>query len=251
MVPAPHGAGVSDGGGGGTCGTLPRSLRVTDKQTQSQVEMILGSWAMELLAKERKNTHPLPWLWAKPLRTSALAGATHAASPSQALHGAGVSDALQAACSQAGALTRATKYAGMGGRGQLGNGDVLDHSTPVLVSGSHSFTRISVGQLHTCGIDGAGAAWCWGERRRGCKAAQRCGTKGTQHVLLSFPCAGSNLYYQLGNEAYSWEGTPVRVLFNGMYNLTHISAGQAHTCAIHGGGPDRAIPTGTAVCWGE
>lgn len=54
-------------------------------------------------------------------------------------------------------------YAGYNQHGQLGSGLYSSAITPVRVFGAHTFTRISAGYLHTCGIDVVGAAWCWGE----------------------------------------------------------------------------------------
>jgi alpha-tubulin suppressor-like RCC1 family protein len=32
----------------------------------------------------------------------------------------------------------------------------------VAVLGEHTFTNLATGQSHTCGVDNAGTAWCWG-----------------------------------------------------------------------------------------
>lgn len=47
--------------------------------------------------------------------------------------------------------------------GQLGTGDATDSSsTPHLVAGGLSFTTISAGAQHSCGLTSTGAAYCWG-----------------------------------------------------------------------------------------
>lgn len=64
---------------------------------------------------------------------------------------------------------------GTGNEGQLGNG-MHDHmtgkygsSTPVAVSGGHYFSTVCTGFAHSCAVDHAGNAWCWGELgRAGC-----------------------------------------------------------------------------------
>ena len=53
--------------------------------------------------------------------------------------------------------------AGAGMYGQLGNNATLQQTTPVAVSGSHTFTQLSAGSEHTCGLLGNGSALCWGE----------------------------------------------------------------------------------------
>ena len=51
--------------------------------------------------------------------------------------------------------------------GQLGNGSTAENSNvPVAVSGSHTFTQITLGDRHTCALDGTGTAWCWGKGYR-------------------------------------------------------------------------------------
>src|SRR5450759_2505295 len=47
--------------------------------------------------------------------------------------------------------------------GNLGDNTTTDRSTPVVVQqGGVSFTSITAGGYHTCGLTSAGAAYCWG-----------------------------------------------------------------------------------------
>jgi alpha-tubulin suppressor-like RCC1 family protein len=47
--------------------------------------------------------------------------------------------------------------------GALGDGpDNSSGSSPVPVSGGHTFKALSAGLVHTCGITDAGEAYCWG-----------------------------------------------------------------------------------------
>lgn len=58
---------------------------------------------------------------------------------------------------------------GNGANGELGAGSGVSQSSfPVAVAGGLSFTRLTAGVDHTCGISAsAGAVYCWGSRSRG------------------------------------------------------------------------------------
>jgi alpha-tubulin suppressor-like RCC1 family protein len=47
--------------------------------------------------------------------------------------------------------------------GQLGDGTVKDRQRPVRVSGRKTFVLLSAGYSHTCGLNAAGTAFCWGK----------------------------------------------------------------------------------------
>ena len=100
--------------------------------------------------------------------------------------------------------------------GQVGDGNASQSSklAPVAVAGSHTFTSISAGAEHTCGIDTAGAAWCW----------------------------GWDEYGQLGdgNDYKPSAYDPMAVL--GGHSFSTLAPGQYHTCGV-----DTA---GKGWCWG-
>jgi alpha-tubulin suppressor-like RCC1 family protein len=55
---------------------------------------------------------------------------------------------------------------GVGSDGQLGNGAMMDATSPVQV-GSASWLAVSAGDNHTCGIQTDHTLWCWGDNSEG------------------------------------------------------------------------------------
>jgi alpha-tubulin suppressor-like RCC1 family protein len=108
--------------------------------------------------------------------------------------------------------------------GELGDGGTADHSSvPVAVDAGgalagKTLTQITAADSHTCALDSAGAAYCWGD----------------------------NTFGELGDGSTTNSGVPVAVDAGGLpagQRLAQIAAaGQFHTCAV-----DRA---GAAFCWG-
>lgn len=103
---------------------------------------------------------------------------------------------------------------GSNSAGQLGlGGDVRRVSRPVLVRGGRSYVEVDAGEAHTCALDTAGGAWCWGLNDRG----------------------------QLGDGTTQNRSHPVRADVGDRF--VRLSAGGGHTCAV-----DAA---GRALCWGD
>jgi len=124
--------------------------------------------------------------------------------------------AISAGGSHSCALTAAGEVMcwGWNAYGQLGNGTVEGSAWPVLVSGLAGTTSaISAGSAHTCALDAAGGARCWGYNHSG----------------------------QLGDGTTTDRSTPTGVLGLGD-GVAAISAGQTHTCA--------RTSAGGAKCWG-
>jgi len=102
--------------------------------------------------------------------------------------------------------------------GQIGIEPIITGKTfptPARVLGDHAFVQIAVGAYHTCAIDDAGAAWCWGADDSGQSG------QGEPH--------GANL------------AAPARVA--GGIRFASISAGLEATCGLAVGGQ--------AYCWGR
>jgi alpha-tubulin suppressor-like RCC1 family protein len=98
--------------------------------------------------------------------------------------------------------------------GQLGDGTKTDRDQPVPVSGAGtSIVQMEAGTYHTCAVTGSGRAWCWGESQSG----------------------------RLGTGLHGDQLEPARVRHLGT-NVSQISAGLAHTCAV--------LESGDVKCWG-
>lgn len=102
---------------------------------------------------------------------------------------------------------------GLDSQGQLGNGSTNSQQAPGLIVGSTaSFTAVSAGAAHACGLTSTKALYCWGANSQG----------------------------QLGNGTTTTSSGPVAVA--GGYNWVAVSTGDYHTCGVTVGG--------AAVCWG-
>ncbi len=102
---------------------------------------------------------------------------------------------------------------GTGRNGQRGDGSItLTVRTPRAVFGNHLFTKLSGGDLHTCGITTTNQAWCWGWNADG----------------------------QVGDGTLIDSKTPHLVL--GGFAFNQVSAGSTHTCA--------RTTAGVGYCWG-
>jgi alpha-tubulin suppressor-like RCC1 family protein len=142
-------------------------------------------------------------------------------------------------------------------------------------------TQISAGQLHTCAVLTDGTARCWGNNTNGrlgdgtttnrSYPVQVLASGTTQGVNLlsqvteisafvghtcatltdsTARCWGLNSFGQLGDGTTTSHNNPVQVLTSGstqgvnlLSQVTQISAGQLHTCAV--------LTDGTARCWGN
>jgi alpha-tubulin suppressor-like RCC1 family protein len=170
---------------------------------------------------------------------------------------------------------------GSNGNGQLGAGMGGAYSAaPVPVAGGATFTAVSAGNAHTCGVTTGGAGFCWGDNSGGQLGAGLTGGQSTVPAAvvggLSFTtivagytqtcgiavggaafCWGDNGTGQLGTG--SSVGSPSPVLVAGGLAFTSLTAGGdlvfsgssyygsyssvvGHTCGV---------TTGGLYCWGD
>lgn len=112
--------------------------------------------------------------------------------------------------------------------GELGDGRTINSSTPIPViidqagGGPATFTSLSAGFRHTCGVASDGTSYCWGDN-----------TSGEIGTATSESCPG----------AAQCSSIPVAVAAPSGVRFTAVSAGADHTCAITSGG--------SAYCWGS
>jgi alpha-tubulin suppressor-like RCC1 family protein len=168
---------------------------------------------------------------------------------------------------------------GANGNGQLGNGSTINSSVPVPVYtggvlSAKTLTQITAGSAHTCALDAAGAAYCWGANGNG-----QLGNSGTTQSLVPvavttsgvlsgktltqisadengmYTCAldaagaaycwGAASFGQLGNGSVVNSSVPVAVTTSGVLSgktLTQVSLGTNFGCALDS--------SGAAYCWG-
>ena len=105
--------------------------------------------------------------------------------------------------------------------GQLGDGTSrTDRLVPVAVSGGRTYTALTTGGNHTCGLATGGTAYCWGKNGYGQLGD---GTSGVD-----------------ANDTSADRLVPVAV--SGGRTYTALAAGFEHTCGL--------ATDGTAYCWG-
>ncbi|CAB4744775.1 MAG: hypothetical protein F2694_06645 [Actinobacteria bacterium] len=95
--------------------------------------------------------------------------------------------------------------------GQLGDGTLINKSTPVDVTGLTDAVQIAAGASHSCALLADGTTKCWGH----------------------------NLFGELGNGTTTASLLPVAV--TGLVGAVQIAAGRYHSCAL--------LADGTAKCW--
>lgn len=144
--------------------------------------------------------------------------------------------------------------------GEYGTGDIVADEAPSRSSLVTSASRIIVGSRHTCALRDDGSVQCWGNGSRGTLGNATLPSEQSTPVTValsrpavaigghfnhacailddnSVECWGTNSAGQHGNGTRSIADHPVDVATN----VTAVSAGDDHTCAIAGG---------QLSCWG-
>lgn len=158
---------------------------------------------------------------------------------------------------------------GANGDGQLGNGLTSNYLAPTAVSGTATYTTLSLGDIHACAIVAGtkGTARCWGRGANGQIGDGTANPSNIPKALLEGPTAavptprfrtiesGATFSCGLGLEAgstdaalYCWGKTwfepqtnfPVPAVTS--LRFIAITAGAQHTCGI--------TAANTAYCWG-
>ncbi len=155
---------------------------------------------------------------------------------------------------------------GTNGAGQLGrDSTVTETDLPLAVSGGLVFESLSVGTNHTCGITGAGAAYCWGINDQGQLGAPTENVSYSEVPVavsssLTFSavasgerhscgldsegaafCWGWNWWGQLGNDSITHSSVPLRI--PGGFRFASLTSGAHHACGV--------TEEGRAYCWGR
>ena len=162
-------------------------------------------------------------------------------------------------------LTGAVQCWGDNGNGRLGDGTLVNKSSPTNVSGLTSgVSAISAANYHTCALLSTGAVKCWGSENNGTLGNAGGGNapggaitgfsadvialaSGIRHTcaLLStggVQCWGVNEEGQLGNGTIT-SGSSNPVTVSGISTAVAISGGNTTSCAL--------LSSGEVKCWGR
>ncbi|MFZ4404359.1 MAG: hypothetical protein ACOYOK_09690 [Pseudobdellovibrionaceae bacterium] len=148
-------------------------------------------------------------------------------------------------------------------KGQLGLNSTTNSTLPTTINDSSTYTEISAGLNHTCGITAGGVLKCWGDNTYGqlgdTSTTQRespaVANSGTSYSKVAagayhtcgitaggvLKCWGRNTYGQLGDASTS-NSSSALIIDTGV-SYQSITAGANHTCGITAGG--------TSKCWGR
>jgi alpha-tubulin suppressor-like RCC1 family protein len=156
--------------------------------------------------------------------------------------------------------------------GQLGNttnnGTNSPNPTPTLVAGLSDVTQITAGNADTCALLTNQTVTCWGLNDFGelgnttnyltlnpnPKPTVVAGVSGVAQITGTFDhtcalltsgtvtCWGENSYGELGTTTNIGDDNPTPTVVAGLSDVTEITAGFLHTCAL--------LTNGTVTCWG-
>lgn len=105
---------------------------------------------------------------------------------------------------------------GLNSNGQVGDGGTTNRSVPSALTAQTGIVQVALGGFHSCALVTDGTVWCW----------------------------GADNFGQLGDGIEDNPDTPhtTPVQISGLTDVTAISAGGGHTCALKS--------DGTVWCWG-
>lgn len=124
---------------------------------------------------------------------------------------------------------------------------------PTPVPGGDGFKAVESGLLHTCALDGDGAAWCWGSNENGVLGVP--GIESSSDPVpvdtdLRFVELAANYEATCGRGAdgqlFCWGmyGDETPVPFGGDLRFEQISGTSTHMCGVEAG-------SGRVWCWGD
>lgn len=149
--------------------------------------------------------------------------------------------------------------------GQLGDGTLASHATPVAVTSLVAdVAQLALGWTHTCALTSSGAVKCWGGNDRGQLGDGTTSPRATAGDVVGLSegvvaisanakstcaltaagevrCWGDNAYGQLGNGTTQDRHVPVAV--PGIGEVQSITVGMNHGCAL--------AVDGDVHCWGD
>ena len=141
--------------------------------------------------------------------------------------------------------------------GQLGDGSFgATRNVPQPVSGGFTFTRITSGTSHSCGLTSAGTAFCWGGNGSG-QIGDGSTTQRTTPTVVTgghtFQAIGAGDTFSCGlrtdGRVYCWgaiggaAANPTPFTYSTAPTFVALSVGAQHACAL--------TADGTAWCWGQ
>jgi alpha-tubulin suppressor-like RCC1 family protein len=154
---------------------------------------------------------------------------------------------------------------GANGNGQLGDNTTTQRNFPALINDSSSYSLVSAGYYHSCGIRlNDSRVLCWGSNANGKLGdgftTQRlvptlindsssyslvsagydhsCGIRANDSLVL---CWGYNQYGRLGDGSTTTRYNPTLINDSSSYSL--VSAGNQHSCGVH-------LNDSRVLCWG-
>ncbi len=140
---------------------------------------------------------------------------------------------------------------GNGQFGQLGNATTSNSLVPTAISGGLTWTALTAGDNHTCGIATTGLAYCWGQGSSGQLGTGRqtnettpAAVQGTTRFAIIAAAGSNTCAVAESGETMCWGGryglTPT--LISGGNRFTVLRLGANHACGV--------VADGTAYCWG-